>query len=179
MAGGAGGATLAWIDSNYDPKGNYRSGVRAADLAQLKNVTAFQRSGVMASGLTFAADSRGDQVLAWKACSWSGSCSVEASVRTAGRAFGKAARLGYIDAGEVPSLAVAPGGQALVGWITGGHVLAAYLAAHSTRFGNAVMVSSTIYAADVTVAFRPNGSAVAVWSQNTLAPEIVGALFSH
>jgi hypothetical protein len=30
----------------------------------------------------------------------------------------------------------------------------------------------------VTVAFRANGQAIAVWSQNTLAPEVVGALFS-
>lgn len=178
VAGGKGGATLAWIDSYYDRKGNFRSGVRAADLAHMKNETSLQLAGVMASGLTFAADSHGDEALAWKACSWSGSCSVQVSVRTAGKAFGHPARLGAIDAGEVPALAVAPGGQALVSWITGGHVMAAYLSPHSTRFGKAVTVSSTVYAADVTVAFRSNGQAIAAWSQNTLAPEVVGALFS-
>jgi hypothetical protein len=178
VAGGKGGATLAWIDSYYDRKGNYRSGVRAADVARMKKVTSLQLAGVMASGLTFAADSHGDQVLAWKTCSWSGACSVQASVRTAGKAFGRPARLGPLDAAEVPALAVAPGGQTVVTWITGGHVLAAYLSPHSTRFGKSVTVSSTVYAADVTVAFRSNGQAIAVWSQNTLAPEIVGALFS-
>jgi hypothetical protein len=178
VAGGKGGATLAWIDSYYDRKGNYRSGVRAADAAHMKKVTNLQLAGVMASGLTFAADSHGDEVLTWKTCSWNGSCSVQASVRTAGKAFGRPARLGSIDAGEVPALAIAPGGQALVSWITGGHVLASYLSPHSTRFGKAVTVSSTVYAADVTLAFRSNGQAIAVWSQNTLSPEIVGAVFS-
>jgi hypothetical protein len=178
VAGGKGGATLAWIDSYYDRKGNYRSGVRAADLAHMKKVTRLQLAGVMASGLAFAADSHGDQVLTWKTCSWDGSCSVQASVRTAGKAFGRPARLGSVDAGEVPALAVAPGGQTLVSWIGGGHVMASYLSPHSTRFGKAVTVSSTVYAADVTVAFRANGQAIAVWSQNTLAPEVVGALFS-
>jgi hypothetical protein len=178
IAGGKGGATLAWIDSYYDRKGNYRSGVRAADLAHMKKVTNLQLAGVMASGLTLAADAHGDEVLAWKTCSWSGSCSVQASVRTAGRGFGRPARLGSVDAGEVPALAVAPGGQTLVSWITGGHVAASYLSPHSTRFGRSVTVSSTVYAADVTLALRPNGQAIAVWSQNTLAPEIVGAVFS-
>jgi hypothetical protein len=144
----------------------------------MKKVTSLQLAGVMASGLTFAADSHGDEVLGWKTCSWSGSCAVQASVRTAGKAFGRPARLGSIDAGEVPALAVGPGGQTLVSWITGGHVLAAYLSPHSTRFGKATTVSSTVYAADVAVAFRSSGQAIAVWSQNTLAPEIVGALFS-
>ncbi|HEY2769554.1 MAG TPA: hypothetical protein VGI87_03260 [Solirubrobacteraceae bacterium] len=178
VAGGKGGATLAWIDSYYDHRGNYRSGVRAADAAHMKKVTNLQLPGVMASGLAFAGDARGDEVLAWKTCSWSGSCSVQASVRAAGKAFGRPGRLGSIDAGEVPALAVAPGGQTLVSWISGGHVLGSYLSPHSTRFGKAVTVSSTVYAADVTVAFRSNGQAIAVWSQNTLAPEIVGALFS-
>jgi hypothetical protein len=178
VAGGRGGATLAWIDSYYDHKGNYRSGVRAADVAHMKKVTNLQIAGVMASGLTIAADAHGNEVLSWKTCSWSGSCSVQASVRSAGKAFGRPARLGSIDAGEVPALAVAPGGQTLVSWITGGHVLASSLSPHSTRFGKAVTVSSTVYAADVTVAFRSNGQAIAVWSQNTLAPEIVGAVFS-
>jgi hypothetical protein len=38
-------------------------------------------------------------------------------------------------------------------------------------------VSATNHAADLTLAFSPAGFAMAVWSQGTLAPDVVGALY--
>lgn len=178
VAATKGGATLAWIDSWYDTKGNYRSKAAVADAAHMNKVTSLQVPGVMASGLSIGADSRGDQVLSWKTCSWSGTCAVQVAVRTAGKAFGTPFRLGAIDATDVPDSAVAPGGQALVGWVSGGHPTASYLQPKSTRFGPAVRVSTTTFAADLTLAFRASGEAIAVWSQGTFTPEVVGALFS-
>jgi hypothetical protein len=178
VAPGRSGATLAWIQNWYDRRDNYRSKLAVADLARRLTVTTFQLPGLTASGLTFGADAHGDQVLAWKACTWGGSCSVRASVRQAGDSFGKPVRAGTIDATEQPVVAVAPAGQALLGWIDGGRVLASYLRPHATRFGSPARVSSTTYAADLTVAFRASGQAIAAWSQGTLAPEVAGALFS-
>jgi hypothetical protein len=178
VAAAKGGATLAWIDSFYDKHGNYRSKAAVADVAHMNKVTSFQVPGVMASGLTIGADSRGDEVLSWKTCSWSGTCAVQVAVRPAGKAFGKPVRLGAIDATDVPAAAVAPGGQALVGWVSGGRPIASYLRPKSTRFGPAVRVSTTTFAAELTVAFRASGQAIAVWSQGTFTPEVVGALFS-
>lgn len=178
VASGRGGATLAWIQSWYDRRGNYRSEAAVADLGRRLKVTTFRLPGLMASGLTFGADAHGDQTLAWKACSWSGSCSVRVALRQAGKGFGEPVRAGTIDATELPVVAVAPAGQALLGWIDGGHVLASYLRPHATRFGSPTRVSSTTFAANLTLAFRASGQAIAAWSQGTLAPEIVGALFS-
>jgi hypothetical protein len=178
VAAGRDGATLAWIHSWYDRRGDYRSGAAVADLGRRLKVTTFRLPGLMASGLTFGADAHGDQTLAWKACSWSGSCSVRVAVRQAGKGFGQPARAGTVDATELPAVAVAPAGQALLGWIDGGHVLASYLRPHATRFGSPARVSSTTFAADLTLAFRASGQAIAAWSQGTLSPELVGALFS-
>jgi hypothetical protein len=171
-------ATLAWIESWYDRLGNYRSEAAVADLGRRLKVTTFRVPGLMASGITFGADAHGDQVLAWKTCSWSGSCSVQVATRQAGKAFGKPARAGAVDATELPVVAVAPAGQALLGWIDGGRVLASYLRPRAGRFGRPTRVSGTTFAAGLTLAFRASGQAIAVWSQGTLAPEVVGALFS-
>ncbi len=177
IAPGPGGATAAWIESWYDRRGNYHSVVVTADLAHARRTTTFSVPGTIASALTFAADGRGDQVIAWKACTWSATCSLRAAVRSGGKAFGRPTRLGSIDATEAPTVAFSSGGDALAGWIAGGHVLAAELRPRTTRFLSAHVVSSTIYAANLALTFGPAGAAIAAWSQGTFAPDLVGAVF--
>jgi hypothetical protein len=177
IAAGPGGATAAWIESWYDRRGNYHSEVATADLAHPRHTTTFAVSGTIASGLAFGADAHGDQVIAWMACTWSATCSVRAVVRSGGKSFGRPVRLGSIDATEAPTVAVSSGGDALAGWIAGGHVLAAELRPHATRFLRAHVVSSTTFAANLSLTFGPAGAAIAAWSQGTLAPDVVGAVF--
>ena len=82
-----------------------------------------------------------------------------------------------IDASEVPAAALSIHGNGLVGWVSRGHVLAASLRARSTSFAKPQTVSGTRFASDVVLGFGPNGRAVAAWSQGTLAPEVVGAVY--
>ena len=74
-------------------------------------------------------------------------------------------------------MAFSSSGDALAGWIGSGHVLAAELRPRATRFLSAHVVSSTIYAANLSLTFGPAGAAIAAWSQGTLAPDVVGAVF--
>src|SRR5205807_10200630 len=129
----------------------------AADLAHMRATTSFQVPGAIASGLTFAADARGDQVLAFKTCTWTASCAVRAAVRAAGKSFGRPVRLGSIDAAEAPVVGLAPAGEALLGWIDRGHVLAAALRPSGSRFAAPHVVSRTNYAANLALAFSPRG----------------------
>ena len=177
IAAGPGGATAAWIESWFDQRSNYHSTVVTADLAHARRTTTFAVPGTIASGLTFGADGHGDQVIAWKACTWSEACSVRAVVRSGGKSFGRPLRLGSIDATEAPTVAFSSSGDALAGWIGAGHVLAAELRPRATRFLNAHVVSSTIYATNLSLTFGPAGAAIAAWSQGTLAPDVVGAVF--
>jgi hypothetical protein len=177
IAPGPDGGTAAWIESWYDRRGNYHSVVVAADLAHARRTTTFGVAGTIASGLTFAGDGHGEEVIAWKACTWSATCSVRAVVRSGGKSFGRPLRLGSIDATEAPAVSVSSGGDALVGWISAGHVLAAELRPHGTRFLAAHVVSTTNYAANLALTFGPAGAAIATWSQGTFAPDVVGAVF--
>ncbi len=177
IAAGPGGATAAWIESWYDRRGHYHSVVVTADLAHPRRTATFSVSGTIASGLALDADAHGDQVIAWKACTWSATCSVRAVVRSGAGSFGRPLRLGSMDATEAPALSMSSGGDALAGWIAGGHVLAAELRPHATRFLGAHVVSSTTFAANLSLTFGPAGAAIAAWSQGTLAPDVVGAVF--
>jgi hypothetical protein len=177
IAPGPGGATAAWIESWYDARGSYHSEVVEADLARPRRTSAFPVAGTIASGLAFAGDARGDQVLAWKACTWSANCSTQAAVRSGGKGFGGPARLGSIDASAAPALAVSAGGVALTGWIERGHVLARALKPHATRFSATVVVSATNYADNLALTFGPSNAALAAWSQGTFAPDVVGAVY--
>jgi len=177
IAAGPGGATAAWIESWYDRRGNYHSVVVTADLAHARRTTTFAVPGTMASGLTFGADGQGDQVIAWKACTWNATCSVRAVVRSGGKSFGRPLRLGSIDATEAPTVAFSPSGDALAGWTGSGHVMAAELRPRASRFLSAHVVSSTVYASNLSLTFGPAGAAIAAWSQGTFAPDVVGAVF--
>ncbi len=177
LAGGPGPPTLAWIESWYDRHGVYQSRVGAADLTRSVRPRWFATRGLIASGLSLAGDGGGDRLLAWKTCDVAGACSVRELVRRSGRRFGTAARLATIDAAAAPAASLASSGDGLVGWIDRGHVFAAALRARATRFGSPHTVSSTNYAANLALGFGPRREAIAVWSQGTLAPDVIGAVY--
>jgi hypothetical protein len=178
LAPSSSGATAAWIESWFDRRGRYQAETVLADLGSSTRRT-FSVTGEAASGVVLAGGAKGDQVAAWKSCTRAGSCSVRAAVRPAGRGFGAAQRLGAIDPGQSPAAAVSRGGEGLVGWIAGGHVLAAERRPGGGRLGSTRTVSSTSYAANLTIAFGGGGGgqALAAWTQGTLAPDVVGAVF--
>jgi hypothetical protein len=170
------GATLAWIESWFDNRGNYHSEVRAADLSKHPSIRTFSPANRSASEISFAADAAGDQGIAWKSCTAGGSCSVATTVRGAHGQFGAVSgRLGAIDASEAPAVTVGPRGQVLVGWVRGGKPLASESAAGRGRFGTPKVLASSTFASDLTVAFGPRSQALAAWTQGTLNPSIVGA----
>ncbi len=172
------GATATWIESWFDRRGAYHAETVLADLGSAARRRTFSVAGEVASGVVIAGGARGDQVVAWKSCTPAGSCSARAAVRPAGGTFGPSQRLGAIDAGQSPVAAVSSSGDALVGWIAGGHVLAAERRPGSRGLGGARTVSSTNYAANLTIAFGGRGGdqALAAWTQGTLAPDVVGAV---
>jgi hypothetical protein len=177
LAPARGGVTAAWIDSWFDRRGSYHATTVVSDVAQGARPRTFSVSGQASSGLAVAGGARGDQVMAWRSCASSGSCSVRAAVRPAGGSFGGSVRLGSIDPGQSPAVSVAGNGDALVGWISGGHVLAAERRPGARALGTVRTVSSTSYASGLAIAFGGSGTALAAWTQGTLAPDVVGAVF--
>jgi hypothetical protein len=174
--------TLAWTEDSIDSRGRYSSDVAVMDLGRHPTVTRYAVGGTVASGLSLAGDANGDQILAWKTCDYGAvnpTCAVRASLRTAGHGFGAPARIDAIDATESPIAAVSAQGTGMVGWIHAGHVVAAPWRSGSRSLGGRIVISHTTYAADLDLAFAPNGDGLAVWSQGTLAPDVVGAFYHH
>jgi hypothetical protein len=169
--------TLAWTEGSYDKHGNYVSDVAISDLTRHASIRRFAVRGTVASGLTLAGDAGGDQLLAWKTCAFAGDCSVRAAVRVAGGRFGNPSRVDAIDAASSPVAAISSRRDGLLGWIHAGHVVAAALGRGASRLSHTTVVSHTSFAADLTLGFGPKGDALAVWSQGTLSPEIVGAAY--
>jgi hypothetical protein len=170
------GATAAWAESWFDRRDNYHSVLRLADFGRRAGrAITFSTRATIVSGIAFAGDSRGDQLLSWKTCTWTAVCAVRAAVRPAGGHFGRSMRLGSIDVTETPAVAMASRGQGLVGWISGGHVFAAQA---RSRFSTAHLVSSTTFATDLALRSGAGGTALATWSEGTFAPSVVGALWS-
>jgi hypothetical protein len=174
---GRSGATVAWIESWYDARGALHSQAEVADLVRSVRVRAFGIDGLLASGLSLATDPSGAQVLAWKVCDLAGSCSVEAVTRDAGRRFGQPLGLGQVDASQSPVAAVSHQGFGLVGWIENGRVLVAARAPRARRFVAARVVSATNSAADLTIGFGTDETAIAAWTQGTIAETVMGAVF--
>lgn len=170
-----GGTTAAWIESWYDAEGAYHSEAVVANLDGRIRPRSFPIAAETASGLSFAANGAGDQVLAWQACSTLGSCTVVAAVKDAGKRFGSPLDLGPIDPSQTPAATVSSRGQAVVGWIEGGHVVAATRRRRARGFDRPQTVSAASYAADLTVAFGPGSSALAAWTQGTVASTVMGA----
>jgi hypothetical protein len=149
-----------------------------ADLTRAIRPRALSPSGELAAGVSFAADAKGDQSVAWKACGSTGACIARASLRPAGARFGTTQRLGAIDASEAPAVTISPAGETLIGWVHTGHVVAASARPRGHRFGSVHTVSTTNFATDLTLAFGPSGNALAVWTQGTFAQAVMGAIYS-
>ena len=169
--------TVAWIESWFDSRGLYHSQAAAADLTRVERARRLSPAGELASGLAFAADDRGDQVVSWKACESAGDCTLRAALRAA-RGHFSFQRLPAIDASQTPSVAVSPTGEALLGWVSQGHVLAAEARPGASRLGPARIVSPTGFAANLSLSFGPARQALAVWAQGTLAQSVIGAVYS-
>ena len=173
---GSSQGTVAWIESWNDSAGRLHSEPAVADLGRSVHARTFELPGLIASGLSFATDASGAQVLAWKACDLSGSCRVETVVKDAGGRFSDPLSLGRIDPAATPAAAVSSKGVGLVGWISGGRVLAVARGRGARRFAPARVVSGTTSAMDLTLGFGPSG-ALAGWSEGTFTETVMGALF--
>lgn len=165
------GATLAWIESWFDKRGNYDSRVEAADLAAGASTRALSPDSRLASGLSVASDAAGDEAVAWESCTTATACTVQAAGRPAKGTFGPARTLGAIDADETPSLAMAPSGKVFVAWVRGGHPVA------SVGFGAPTVLSASTFATDPAVVAGPGGRALEAWTQGTLNPSVVAAAY--
>ncbi len=178
IAGRGTGVTAAWVESWYDRRGAYHSQVEAADLGAHPRVRAVSPPGQLASGLGFAADAAGDQVMTWEACTLDDACTVQATLRGATGVFGPDRTLGPIDSSQTPSAAIGPQGQALAGWVSAGRPLAAVAVTAGGSFGPATALSASPDAQGMTVGWGPARQALAVWAQGTLNPSLVGAAFT-
>lgn len=168
------GATAAWVESWYDAHG-YHSQVREADFGSHPAIGSLSAANGQASGISVAANAAGAQAVAWETCTGAGTCSVHVDTRGPKGRFGFPVALGAIDATQTPSVAVGPGGQVVVGWVRNGNPVAAVGSAAGGRFGPVQVLSSTVYALDLTVAFGPRRDALAAWTQGTLNPSVVAA----
>ena len=168
------GATAAWVESWFDKRGSYHSQVRAGDFAAKPSVRNLSPVNGDASGIDLAANAAGAQALTWQSCTSGGSCTVHAATRAANGRFGGAVTLGAIDASQEAAVTVGPAGQALVGWVRFGHPVAT-VGPVSGRLGALRVLSSSSFAADLTVAFGPHHDALAAWTQGTLNPSVVAA----
>jgi hypothetical protein len=178
LAAGSGGPTVAWIESWVDSHGGYHSRVEAAGARRGARGRAVSPAGELASELRFAANGQGRQLLAWQGCDSSGACVVRAASRRRSSArFGRAERLGVADSAEAPAAALAPGGEALVGWISGGNVLVGSRAPSGASFGRASTISRSGLDADLAIAFGPGRAALAAWTQGTLAPSVFASAY--
>jgi hypothetical protein len=168
------GGTVAWVQSSFSARGAFRSVVMAHDLRR-RAVVQVSPSAVLASDLAFAGDAAGDQVIAWDACSATGTCTVQASVRPAGGRFGPVLSLGAGDPIEAPAAAISVHGEVLVAWIRNGDVRAAARGLRAQGFGPARTVASAGDDNGVTVGFAPGGGGLAAWTQGTVSPSLMAA----
>jgi hypothetical protein len=184
LAATASTPTVTWIESWFDRRGAYHAEARVADLTGRPVVRTLSRANQVVSGLAFAADAVGDQAVAWKVCPTLSSCTLQAALRRRGASFAAPASLGPIDPSQTPALAVGSTGAVLLGWVRLGHPVVAVSPAvpaasqRSARFGAPRVLSATTYAADLTLAFGPAREAIAVWTQGTLAPSVVGDAYT-
>jgi hypothetical protein len=173
------GATVAWVESWSDRRGNFHSAVRAADVTGNPRIRTLSAATETASGLDMASDAAGDQAISFQVCRANGSCSVLAATRGPGSTFSEPAGFGLADAAQAPAVAVGPRGQVIVASVRSGRPVAAVGSARNHRFGPARTLSARAqFAADITVAFGPGRQALAAWSQGTLNPSVVAAPYT-
>jgi hypothetical protein len=176
LAARGGSATAAWVQSWADRGGDH-SVVMVRDLAPHAASRQASPSGRLASGLVLTGDVAGDQGLGWSSCSTQGSCTMEAATRSAHGSFSAAHSLGPVDPDEDPAVAVGPGGQVLVAWVSGGRPMAA-LGSAGRPLGRAHALSRSPYALDVAAAWGSSRDGLVGWSQGTLSPSVVGAAYT-
>lgn len=177
LARGPSEATAAWTESWQDRRGRRHSIADVAGLSGHPHAQTLSAPGQAVSGLSLAGNAAGALAVVWESCGPAGPCLVSAAVRGAHGTFPRAVSLGAIDATQSPSVAVARDGEVLVVWVQGGHPMAAERPAHGRRFGASSLLSGTRFAADLAVAFGSAHEAVATWTQGTLNPSVVGAVF--
>jgi hypothetical protein len=170
-----GGATAAWVESWSEKSGAVHSVVRVMDIAPHATARTLSPTNRPASGLSFGGDVAGDQALAWQSCTAQAACQIQVDGRGAHGAFGPPRTLGATDPSQEPAVAVGARGQALVGWVRGGHPVAATAPGAGRRFGAPVTLSATTFALDLTVGVGAQGAGLAAWTQGTLNPSVVGA----
>lgn len=179
LAPGSAGPTLAWVESWFDGLGGFHSRVQTALAVRSAHGRAVSPAGELASGLSIAAGPTGRQVLVWEGCDELGACVARAASRPrSGVPFGRTQRLGAADGGEPTAAAVSVRGVALVSWVDGGNVLAAARGVGARAFGPRRTVSDTGLDADPTLAFGPGATALAAWTQGTLAPSVFARTYS-
>jgi len=173
----SGGATAVWVESWSDSRANFHSVVMTADLTRAPRRRQLSSSRELAAGLAVAGDAAGDQAVAWKRCTSRAACALRATLRPAGARYGSVENLSPVDASETPALAVSAHGETLLGWMLGGHVLAASARLGAKHLSGAHTVSSTTFATDPGLTFGPTTSALATWTQGTLAQSVMGAVY--
>jgi len=178
VARGRAWPTVAWIESWFDAAGLYHSQAFAADIRGTPRPRSLSSPSELAAGLSFAADARGDQVLAWKGCTVLGTCAVRAMLRSASGRFTGVTQLPPVDASQTPAVAVSPQGLSLVVWVKQGHVAATEARRGARAFDQPRLVSATNYASDITIAFGPKAQALATWTQGTLNQSVIGVSFN-
>jgi hypothetical protein len=161
--------TVALTDGWFDAAGAYHSVVRV-------DGRTFAVPGQTASGLRLAGSGDGTQVLAFKSCNRAGSCWVRVAYRRAGGAFSAPAQASAIDPSQEPAATVTAGGTAVVGWVVAGRVYAISRPRGARGFSAPHRLSPTDYASALTLAGGPGSEAVAVWTQGTVNPSVVGAM---
>jgi hypothetical protein len=173
------GATVAWVESWNDRRGNFHSVVRAADVASHPRIRTVSAANQTAAGLDIGAGSGGDQAISFTVCRGNGSCSVSAAVRGPHATFSSSRGFGLLDPGQIPAAAVGPRGQVIVAWIRSGRPVAAVGSARSRRFGATRTLSTRAqFSADLVLAFGPGRQALAAWSQGTLNPSLVAVPYT-
>lgn len=173
---GRGQGTLGWVESWLDATGSYSSQVALLDLRTGGSPRGFAASCQIASALTAPGDADGDQVVAWKDCDPTPTCRLWAVYRRGGGRFGAPAALGVVDSYKDPAAAISRRGEALVGWIAAGRVIAAARSRQASRFGAPRVVSAGSSAGDLSLAFSPGGQALTTWTAWSATPQVLGAL---
>lgn len=176
LAPGRGVPLAAWVESWFAGDGSYRSQAVLGDLRAPVRGRPLPIRGTVASAVAAAGDGTGENVVAWKACDTRATCAVWAIFRDPGRRFGSPVRLGAIDASQAPAVTVAGGGAALVGWVDGGRVLAVARRPGAGRFARPVALPSS-FAHDLTLTSAPGGPAAAVWTEGTVDPSVLAAIY--
>ena len=178
LAGNGRLPTVAWVESWYDAAGLYHSQLEVADVGASVRPIIVSLPGELASGIAFASDAKGDQVLAWKGCTVAGACVLHDALRGVRGPFGAPQLLGSADASQVPAAAVGPSGQAARRMDPAGP-RARRRRPSAARVASVPLevVSRTNFAADLSLAFSPLGQALATWTQGTVAQSVVGAVY--